>query len=218
MVKTIGMFSRFLRQLRNVSLNLIASSPCADTPWHISPEQLIALNPKFANYSVGRFSYGAPAPNVIQNLGDANLKIGSFCCFAEGVTILLGGEHSPDWVTTYNFDLLYDEFRDVVGRSYTKGPVVIGNDVWIGQDAFILSGVTIGDGAVIGARCVVAKNVAPYSIVVGNPAREIRKRFDDDTIAKLLNIKWWNWSIQRIKENLPLLLSDNVKEFIDKNS
>jgi acetyltransferase-like isoleucine patch superfamily enzyme len=210
------MLRQILKKIRDESVNLIASSH-ADTPWHISSKILLSSNPEFAKYSVGRFSYGTPAPKIMQ-LGETQLKIGSFCCFAEGVTILLGGEHSPDWVTTYNFDLLYDEFRDVVGRSYTKGPVVIGNDVWIGQDAFILSGVTIGDGAVIGARCVVAKNVAPYSIVVGNPAREIRKRFDDDTIAKLLNIKWWNWSIQRIKENLPLLLSDNVKEFIDKNS
>lgn len=207
---------RFLKKIHDVGLNLIATSHYADA--HISPERLISLNPRFANYSVGRFSYGAPAPNVMQFLRDANLKIGSFCCFAGGVTILLGGEHNPHWVTTYNFDLIYDEFRDVVGRSYTKGDVVIGNDVWVGQDALILSGVRIGDGAVIGARSVVAKNVEPYSIVVGNPAREIRKRFDDDTITKLLKIKWWNWDIQRIKENLPLLLSNNVKEFVDKNS
>jgi acetyltransferase-like isoleucine patch superfamily enzyme len=212
------MFRKFLKQIHNAGLDLIASSPHTDTPWHISPEILISLNPKFARYSVGRFSYGSPAPKVIENIADGNLEIGSFCCFGPGVAILLGSEHNPQWVTTYNFDLIYDKFRDTVGRIWTKGNIVIGNDVWIGQDAFILSGVRIGDGAIIGACSVVAKDVAPYSIVVGNPAREIRKRFDDDTIAKLLKIKWWDWDINRIKENLPLLLSNNVKEFVDKNS
>lgn len=211
-------FIKFLKQIRNVIMNLISSPspPHTNTPWHISPENLISLNPKYARYSVGRFSYGAP--KIIENIADGNLEIGSFCSFGPGVTILLGGEHNPHWVTTYNFDLIYDKFRDTVGRVWTKGDIVIGNDVWIGQDAFILSGVKISDGAIIGARSVIAKDVAPYSIVVGNPAREIGKRFDDNTIAKLLNIKWWDWDINRIKENLPLLLSNKVEEFIDKNS
>jgi virginiamycin A acetyltransferase len=204
-----------LKKIRNIGLNLAASN--VPTKTILTSKQLLAINPEFKNYSVGRFSYASSTPTIIRNPGDGTLKIGSFCCFAPGVTIILGGEHNPDWVTTYNFDLVYDEFRDVLGRSWTKGDVVIGNDVWIGQNAFIRSGVQIGDGAVIGANSVVAKDVSPYSIVVGNPAREIRKRFDDETIAKLLKIRWWNWDIKRIKENMPLLLSSNIKEFVEKN-
>jgi acetyltransferase-like isoleucine patch superfamily enzyme len=210
------MINAFLRKISKELKYLTEYSPPADTSWHITSKLLLLSNPKFANYSVGRFSYGDPT--VLPLLSDAKLKIGSFVCFAVGVTILLGGEHNSDWVTTYNFDLIYDKFRNVKGRSWTKGDVVIGNDVWIGRDVLILSGVTIGDGAIIGARSVVAKDVSPYSIVAGNPARETRKRFPDDTIAKLIKMEWWNWDIQRIKENLPLLLSNNVKEFIDKNS
>lgn len=95
--------------------------------------------------------------------------------------------------------------------------MVIGNDVWIGVNACVLSGVRIGDGAVVGACSVVTRDVPPYAIVAGNPARLVRKRFDDETIEELLKIKWWDWDIERIKENLPLLLSENVKDFAEKN-
>lgn len=180
-------------------------------------KQLLSLNPKLSMYSIGKFSYGDPAPIVIAPNPQATLSIGSFCSIAQNVTILLGNEHRPDWVTTYPFNMVLDEFREIKGHPATRGSVTIGNDVWIGMNAFIRDGVSIADGAVIGAFSVVTKNVEPYTIVAGNPARVIRKRFDQETINKLLRIKWWDWSIERIKKNMPLLLSNRTKEFIEQN-
>ena len=182
--------------------------------------QMMSLNPNMSRYSIGKFSYGSPAPLVLYDPHNprATLRIGNFCSIAEDVTILLGWEHRTDWVTTYPFRIFFEEFKHFEGTPATKGDVTIGNDVWIGRGAFILSGVTIGDGAVVGASSVVAKNVAPYTIVAGNPARVIRQRFDQETIDKLLQIKWWDWNIQRIKENMPLLLSNRIGEFIEKNN
>ena len=98
----------------------------------------------------------------------------------------------------------------------SKGPVVIGHDVWIGRGATILSGVTIGDGAVVAAHSVVTKSVGPYSIVAGNPARLVRQRFSEDQTAALLRICWWDWPIETIREAWPLLLSDGIDVFIEK--
>jgi len=173
-------------------------------------------NPKYSMYSIGRFSYGEP--KVLRWGEKATLKIGSFCSIADSVTILLGGEHNPNMVTTYPFNQFFEEFKSIVGHPSTKGDVVIGNDVWIGENALVLSGVSIGDGAVIGACSVVTKDVEPYTIVGGNPVKVIRKRFDEETISKLLRIRWWDWDIKRIKENVPFLLSDNVKKFLEKNN
>lgn len=166
-------------------------------------------------YSVGRFSHGEPT--VLRWTEKATLNIGSFCSIAKGVTIIVDGEHNPAMVSTYPFNWVLKEFKNFPGHPSTKGDVVIGNDVWIGANALILSGVHIGDGAVIGACSVVTKDVEPYTIVAGNPAKMIRKRFDEETINKLLKIRWWDWDIQRIKENVPLLLSNKVKEFLEKN-
>ena len=132
----------------------------------------------------------------------------------------MGGNHRVDWVTTYPFNVLPQYFskgKDILGHPASKGDIIIGNDVWIGNGASIMSGVSIGDGAVIGARAVVAKDVKPYEIVVGNPAKPIKMRFDDDTIEKLLELKWWNLSIDEINLIVPLLMADPVT-FFDKYS
>lgn len=172
-------------------------------------------NPGYSKYSIGDFSYGEP---VVLHWGEkATLRIGRFCSIATGVTILLGGEHNTDFTSTYPFKVFLDGFEDSPKYAGTNGDVTIGNDVWIGTNALILSGVKIRDGAVIGASSVVTKDIEPYSVVAGNPARMIRKRFDEETIERLLRIKWWNWEIQRIRESIPLLTSNRVKEFVEKN-
>jgi acetyltransferase-like isoleucine patch superfamily enzyme len=143
-------------------------------------------NPKYSMYSIGKFSYGRPK---IYGRGQVTLKIGNFCSISNGVIIFLGNEHRTDWITTYPFNAVLKGFENFEGHPSTKGDVLIRNDVWIGMNATILSGVTIGGGAVIGANSLVAKDVEPYTIVAGNPARPIRKRFDQQTIDKL-RIKW----------------------------
>lgn len=170
------------------------------------------LRARYPQYSIGRGTYGDLR---VRNWGDgATLTMGAFCSVASGVQVLLGGEHRPDWVTTYPFSALWAKGRHLPGHPASKGDVIIGNDVWIGAEAMILSGVTIGDGAVIGARAVVAKDVSPYAIVGGNPARLIRMRFDEATIARLQNLKWWTWDDARIERFLPLLLNDDVSAFL----
>jgi len=179
--------------------------------------RFLSENPKYHNYSIGRYSYADP-PLTVLNWGEkATLRIGSFCSISSNVTIFLGGEHRVDWVSTFPLNVTFNDYKHFKRVSTTKGDVTIGNDVWIGLGATILSGVTIGDGAVVGAFSVVAKDVAPYAIVAGNPARLIRMRFDQETINNLLKIRWWDWNTQRIKDNIGMLLSDNVKEFINKN-
>lgn len=169
-------------------------------------------------FEIGEFTYGEPV--VMQWDDSTRLHIGKYCSIASGVTILLGGNHRTDWVTTYPFNVLSAAFpraHGIVGHPATKGDIVIGNDVWIGHGATILSGVHIGDGAVVGAHAVVATDVEPYTIVVGNPAKTVRKRFDEDTICALLNIQWWNWSPEKINQEVDYLCSENIQAFIDRN-
>lgn len=176
----------------------------------------MSQNPLYSKYSIGSFTYGDPR---ILTWGDqSTLKIGKFCSISAEVTILLVGEHRTDWVTTYPFNVLFKEFHQLSGHPATKGDVIIGNDVWIGTRSTILSGVKIGDGAVIGACSVVTKDVPPYAIVAGNPAKIIRMRFKAETIRDLLQIRWWNWDFQKIKNSMELLLSGNTEELLRLNS
>jgi acetyltransferase-like isoleucine patch superfamily enzyme len=170
-------------------------------------------NKKYKNYDIGEYTYGRPKVYAEENI---NLKIGKFCSIAMNTSIYLGSEHRTNWVTTYPFFAKFDEAKQT--NNTTKGDVNIGNDVWIADGAIILSGVTIGDGAVVGARAVVSKDVKPYEIVAGNPARHIRYRFDEDTISELLKIKWWDWNIEKIKDNFDLILSSNINNFINQNN
>lgn len=129
------------------------------------------------------------------------LVIGRFCAIATGVEFIMNGaNHAIDGFSTYPFAIFGQgwEDPDIDWRKGSRGDIVIGNDVWIGADAVILPGVSIGDGAIIGARAVVASDVPPYAIAVGNPARVIRRRFDDRTVDRLLAIAWWNWPAEKI--------------------
>jgi acetyltransferase-like isoleucine patch superfamily enzyme len=172
------------------------------------------LKEAFPQYEIGRGSYGNNLSVVTWGEG-AKLKIGAFCSFADNVKILLGGEHRTDWVTTYPFSVLWQGVN-IPGHPKTKGDVLIGNDVWIGTESLILSGVTIGDGAVIGARSVVSKNVAPYAIMAGNRAKFIRYRFDAKKVRDaLLRLKWWNWEDEKIRERMHLLLDGDVENLLE---
>lgn len=142
------------------------------------------------------------------------LIIGKFCSIASGAVFLMAGNqgHRKDWISTYPFYYL-DEFKDTNAKDGIKfsGDTVIGNDVWIGTEAIIMSGVKIGDGAIIGSRAIVTKDVQPYTIVGGNPAKVIKRRFTDEEIKMLLEIRWWNWDLEKIKEYMPLITSNNIK-------
>lgn len=142
-------------------------------------------------------------------IGD-KLIIGKFCMIASGATFIMnGGNHLTEATSAYPFAIFGGAWQHAMdGKSYpTKGNTVIGNDVWIGHDATIMPGVTIGDGAIIATKSVVTKDVEPYTIVGGNPAKLIKKRFSDDTISKLLELKWWDWDIEKITRNVDKLTS-----------
>lgn len=145
------------------------------------------------------------------------LIIGKFCSIACGAKfIFTSANHKLGSLSTYPFPLFFEEWdldkSNVTDAWDNKGDIVIGNDVWIGYEAVIMQGVTIGDGAIIGTRAVVTKDVPPYSIVGGVPAKPIRKRFSDEVISQLLEIKWWDWSDDKVKENISAIQSGNIKE------
>lgn len=138
------------------------------------------------------------------------LIIGKFCSIACGMKFLFNcANHTQKSLSTYTFPLFYEEWEleksNITTAWDNKGDIVIGNDVWIGYEAVIMAGVHIGDGAIIAARAVVTKDVPPYTIVGGTPAKEIRKRFDADVIQQLLMLKWWNWSTDKIRQCLPYI-------------
>ncbi len=140
------------------------------------------------------------------------LKIGKFCSVACGAKFLFtSGNHSLRSLSTYTFPIFYEQWgldpKNIRDAWDNKGDIVIGNDVWIGYEAVILSGVTVGDGAVIGTRAVVTKDVPPYTIVGGVPARPIRRRFDPQAIARLEELRWWDWEEERIARNLSAIQS-----------
>lgn len=162
----------------------------------------------------GAYSYGNPE---IKWSDYANLTIGKFSSIAGGVKIYLGGGHRTDWITTYPFGHInthiFNSFSGL-GHPSTNGNVTIGNDVWIADNVTIMSGVTIGDGAVIASNSHVVKNVEPYSIAGGNPAKHIKFRFSQSKIEKLLFLKWWDLSNEQINKIAPLLCSTNIDELI----
>ena len=143
------------------------------------------------------------------------LMIGKFCSIACGAKFLFNSaNHSLSSLSTYPFPIFYEEWgldrKNVAEAWDNKGDIGIGNDVWIGYEAVILAGVTVGDGAVIGARAMVTKDVPPYTIVGGVPAKPIRKRFSEETITEMLALKWWDWPKERIARNIPAIQSGRL--------
>ena len=148
-------------------------------------------------------------------IGD-KLIIGKFCMIASGVTFIMnGGNHLTETITSYPFAIFGNGWEQAMeGKEYpTKGDTIIGNDVWIGYKATIMPGIHIGDGAVVAANSTVTKDVEPYAIVGGNPAREIKKRFSEEQIEKLLEMKWWEWDIERITQHVKKLTGKNLDDF-----
>ena len=155
---------------------------------------------------------------------DHKLIVGKYSSIGPDVSIILGGNHRHDWVTTSQLPAetfqAYEKFpkaKSIKNFIYSKGDIIIGNDVWIGNSVTIMSGVKIGDGAVIACNSHIVKDVEPYTIAGGNPGQAIKKRFSDEQIKKLLKIKWWDWDVQKINDNTPLLCNDNIDYFINKH-
>ena len=145
------------------------------------------------------------------------LQIGKFCSIACGAKFLFtSANHAMYSISTYPFPIFFEEWgldvKEIASAWDNKGDIVIGNDVWIGFEAVILSGVTIGDGVIIGTRAVVTKDVPPYTVVGGIPAKPIRKRFSDDVISELLKLRWWEWSENRIKKNIAAIQSGGIED------
>lgn len=146
-------------------------------------------------------------------IGD-KLIIGKFCAIARGARFIMNGaNHKLDGFSTYPFQIFGKGWEKVMPQLNDlphKGDTVIGNDVWIGYEALVMPGVRIGDGAIVSARAVVTRDVAPYTIVGGNPARTLRQRFDDETVRELLALAWWDWPVEKITRHLPLIVSADL--------
>lgn len=144
-------------------------------------------------------------------MGD-QLIIGKFCQIATGVRFIMnGGNHAMDGVSTYPFYIMGKSWSDAPYTITSKGDTVIGNDVWIGNSVTIMQGIKIGHGAIIGTNALVTKDVKPYTVVGGNPAKTIRKRFDEKTIKLLLKLAWWDWPLDKIEKYLPAIGSGDIE-------
>ena len=163
-------------------------------------------------YQFGIGSYGMPQ---VHDWDEGHvLRIGAYCSIADGIQILLGGHHRDDWITTYPFPAMLPEAAAIPGYGFSRGDVTIGSDVWLCTGCIILSGVTIGHGAVVAAGAIVTRDVEPYSIVAGNPARHLRWRFEAATRHALLESAWWSWPEDEIRTIAPILCSNDVQALL----
>ncbi|MFM0094175.1 type B chloramphenicol O-acetyltransferase [Paraburkholderia nemoris] len=193
-----------------------------NSPFKGKPLSEQVTNP---NIIVGRYSYysgyyhGHSFDDCARYLGSDRtvgdrLIIGSFCSIGSGATFMMAGNqgHRNDWVTTFPFFYMQEEpaFAGACDAFEPAGDTIVGSDVWIGSEAMIMPGVHIGHGAVIGSRALVTKNVEPYTVVGGNPAKPIRKRFSDGEIEMLLEMNWWDWPLEQIGKSMKLFCSTDI--------
>ncbi len=208
--------------------NICFPTPCAQYPLKFGLKRTVFLKNFItrSNIKVGDYTFydDEKSPENFERnvkyhhefIGD-RLIIGKFCQIAQDVKFLMNGIfHNHNYITAYPFAIFSDDVAKQYSQSLVfpnKGDTVIENDVWIGYGATIMPGVHIGNGAIIGTNALVTKDVPDYAIVGGNPARLIRMRFDDETIKRLLDIAWWDWSIDKILNNLDKLLTNELKDF-----
>ncbi len=193
--------------------------------------QLLSTTVTHPNISVGAFSYYSgyhhkhSFESCVRYLDKKRkdvdrLIIGKYCSIGSGAVFMMAGNqgHRMEWVSTFPFYYQANIFKHAKNTFKKSGDTHIGHDVWIGSEAMLMAGVTIGSGAVIAARAVVTKDVPPYTVVGGNPAQVIRKRFDETTIAKLLALKWWDWAEEEVKSAMPHLCSENMESLLALNA
>jgi lipopolysaccharide transport system ATP-binding protein len=167
-----------------------------------------------SNVHIGEYTYGNP--QIFIWTDRYHVHIGKFCSIDDNVKILVDGDHRLDWVSTFPFGHIIPSIRKNIDHHKGKGDVIIGNDVFIGYGSIVHSGVKIGDGAVVGAGSVVTEDVDNYEVVTGNPAKHVKYRFSEESIEKLMRIKWWDWDIEKISENIELFESQDINSFISK--
>ena len=188
-------------------------------------DKLVFLKPfvKAPNIIVGDYTYFDDAVNGPEKFEERNvlynynfdavkLVFGKFCAIAAETRFIMTGDHKLDAISTYPFPIFLNGWEEAYSITDlpVKGDIIVGNDVWFGYNTLIKNGVTIGDGAIIAAGALVVKDVPAYSIVAGNPAKVVKMRFDDPTIARLLKIAWWDWPIEKINKNLQVISSLDV--------
>lgn len=198
-----------------------------ESPFKGKPLAEQVTNP---NIHVGRYSYYSGyyhghsfddcARYLLPDRDDVDrLIIGSFCSIGSGAAFIMAGNqgHRYDWASSFPFFYMQDEsaFAGARDAFQKAGDTVVGNDVWIGSEAMIMPGVTIGHGAVIGSRALVTRSVEPFTIVGGNPAKPLRKRFSDADIAMLLEMAWWDWPLEEIQRGMPMLCSSDIRALYD---
>jgi virginiamycin A acetyltransferase len=188
-------------------------------------DKLVFLKPfiKAPNIIVGDYTYfddpkngpeNFEVQNVLYNYDFTKVQLifGKFCAIAAETRFIMTGDHKLDGFSTYPFPIFKSGWEEVynVAELPTKGDIIVGNDVWFGYDSLVKGGVTIGDGAIIASRAVVVKDVPPYSIVAGNPAKVVKMRFEKEMIERLLKLAWWDWSIEKITKHLPLIVGSKI--------
>ena len=187
---------------------------------HVTNPNIIAGKYSYYSGYYHRHSFDECARYLLPDREDVDkLIIGSYCSIGSGASFIMAGNqgHRYEWISSFPFFYMseVESFHDSKDGYHPAGDTVVGNDVWVGSEAMVMPGITIGDGAVIGSRALVTKDVEPYSVIGGNPAKLIKKRFCDRHVELLLEMKWWEWEDLRLKEAIPILCSNDIDKLYE---